>query len=144
MGFLVKFYLQLTIIINLNKKIIIPERKFSFLHWIFKTIKIFTSLFVLLSLVLIVNIDRWNCAVRAKKLQTLQEILWMTIITCLMISNIEFFQYLIFKTCWVNFLFLEKYKITPESVENTTGYSKLFFIFFSFKTPGRQHKLTKD
>ena len=122
LGFLVKFDLQSIIIINLNTKIIILARKFSFLHYEFlKTNNICTSLFVLLSLVLIVYIDRWNCAVRAKKLQTLQEILWMTIITCLMISNIEFFQYLIFKTCWVNFLFLEKYKSSLELVGNTTG-----------------------
>ncbi len=92
---------------------------------------------------LIVYIVRWNCAVRARKLQNLQEILWMTIITCLVISNIEFIQYLIFKTCWVNFLFPEKNKIITEPVENTAGYSKYFILFF-FKTPGKQHKLTKN
>ena len=86
--------------------------------------KIFISekvFFNVLSLVLIVYIDRWNCAERARKLENLQEILWITIITCLVISNIEFFQYFIFKTCWVNFLFLEKNKISLELVGNTTG-----------------------
>ena len=102
----------------------------------------YTSLYVFLSLELKVYIVRWNCAVRARKLLILQEILWLIITTCLVISSIEFIQYLIFKTCWVDFLFLEQYNITTlEPVENFTGLSG---VYFSFKTFGRPHKITKD
>ncbi len=77
-------------------------------------VPVFIHLFILFNVILIVNVIRWNCTERAKKLLILQNIMFVTTGTCLVISSIEFIQYLMFKTCWISFMFLDMSETTPK------------------------------